>query len=451
MLADRFPNWCRVLVALSGAVASTRAPRIVEAAPPGDRPNILLIVSDNQGWHDIGYHGSDIRTPHLDRLAARGVRLEQYYVYPLCSPTRAALMSGRAPSRFGILGAIGRRSRQALPPGTRTVADVLRAQGYVTALTGKWHLGLRPEVGPRQYGFDFSYGFLHGQIDKYTHRYKNGDRTWHRNDRFIDEDGHATDLIAAEAERQIRAARDRPFLLYVAFAAPHTPLQEDDRWVEPYRGTDQHPSRRLYAASITHMDAAVGRLIAALEDTGQRDNTLVLFFSDNGAVQRLDRSSDYEGRFGPYPVLGDNGPLRGWIGQLYDGSVRTPAFVHWPGVLSPAVLHEVTSVLDWYPTLARLAGAPDSIVSACEGRDIWPLLTGQGLVEPPVLYWKSFNGRRMAVRRGRWKLILDVPHQTMELYRTDRDPGEERNLADELPEQAAELLDLLNAQAALDP
>lgn len=450
MYGDRLLSRRRLLLVLWIAVPWIMVVRHGNAAAPDDPPNILLIVSDNQGWKDIGYHGSDIRTPHLDRLAAEGVRLEQYYVYPLCSPTRAALMSGRAPSRFGILGAIGRRSRQALPPDTRTIADVLRAQQYATALVGKWHLGLRPEVGPRQYGFDFSYGFLHGQIDKYTHRYKNGDRTWHRNDQFIDEEGHATDLIADEAVRQIRTARDGPFLLYVAFAAPHTPLQENDRWVKPYHDIIEHPSRRLYAASITHMDAAVGRLVEALEDTGQRHNTLIAFFSDNGAVERLGRSRDYQGRFGPYPVLGDNGSLRGWIGQLYDGSLRTPAFVNWPRWLSPSVVHDVTSVLDWYPTFARLAGAPSSAVSACEGRDIWPLLTGQQRLDPPTLYWKSYNGRRMAVRQGPWKLIVG-PEQATQLYRTDHDPGETRNLVDEFSEKVAELRAALKEQAALDP
>lgn len=183
------------------------------------RPNILVMVSDNQGWRDIGYNGSEIRTPNLDRLAAAGVRLNRHYVFSMCSPTRAGFISGRNPSRYGILGAIGWRSRQVLPPETVTIADTLKARNYETAIIGKWHLGLRPEIGPKQYGFDFTYGHLDGQIDKYTHRYKNGDRSWRRNDQFIDETGHATDLTEAEAIKFIEKRRDRPFFLYVPFTA----------------------------------------------------------------------------------------------------------------------------------------------------------------------------------------------------------------------------------------
>src|SRR5262249_50040567 len=164
------------------------------AADPASQPNILVIVADALGWRDIGYHDSDIRTPNLDRLAKAGVRLERNYVYPTCSPTRAGILTGRNPSRFGIHGPIDGRSELALPKETMTLSRVLHDRGYETALCGKWHLGLRPEVGPRKYGFDHSYGYLHGQIDQLTHRYKNGDRTWHRDDVFIDEQGHATDL-----------------------------------------------------------------------------------------------------------------------------------------------------------------------------------------------------------------------------------------------------------------
>ena len=164
-------------------------------------PNILILIADDMGWHDIGYHDSDIKTPTLDKLAAAGVRLERHYVCPTCSPTRAGLLTGRNPSRFGISGPIDGRSTLSLPLKTPTLARTLKDRGYVTGLFGKWHLGLRPEVGPRQYGFDRTYGYFHGQIDQYTHRYKNGDRSWHRNDEFVDEKGHATDLIADETVR----------------------------------------------------------------------------------------------------------------------------------------------------------------------------------------------------------------------------------------------------------
>ena len=416
------------------------------------KPNVLVIVSDNQGWKDIGYNGSEIRTPTLDRLADDGVRFDQFYAYPLCSPTRAALMSGRSPSRYGIATAIAQRSKQALPPETVTLADTLQLSGYETAITGKWHLGLRPEIGPLQYGFDYSYGFLHGQIDKYTHRYKNGDRTWHRNDKYINEEGHALDLITAEAITFIERERDRPFFLYVPYGAPHPPLQESAEWVEPYEDTIATASRRLYAAAVTHMDAGIGELIAALDRTGQRDNTIVIFFSDNGPFQSLpEQPHNYEGRFGPYPVLGDNGPLRGWLGDVYDGGVRTPALVNWPGVLEPAVVDQITSVLDLYPTLASLAHARISDELKLEGRNIWPLLTGQGKVDPIVLYWRRPNGRQAAVRYGDWKLVVDLRTNDAELFNMKEDPYEKQNLSLKHPSRVDKLRQVLKQQMARDP
>ncbi len=300
------------------------------AAAAADRPpNIVVIIADDLGWKDVGYHGSEIRTPHIDKLATAGVRLERHYVYPTCSPTRAGLLTGRNPSRFGIHAPIAGRSEQRLPSGTPTLASILRTRGYTTALLGKWHLGLRPEVGPRQYGFDQTYGYLHGQLDQYTHLYKNGDRSWHRNDSFVDEKGHATDLIAGEAVRFIATQRSKPFFLWVAFSVPHFPLQEEDKWVAPYSSSIKDPSRRLYAASVTHMDAGIGRIIAALEKAGKLSETVIFFTSDNGGQQEYHSEVDYGGKHGPNPVLGNNRPLRGWKTDLYEGGVRVPAFVYW--------------------------------------------------------------------------------------------------------------------------
>ncbi len=223
-----------ILACLLLSVLALGAVARASAATPS-RPNILVVVADDLGFNDVGYHGSEIRTPTLDALAASGVRLEQYYVFPTCSPTRTALLTSRNPSRFGVMGPIGGRSELAVPTETMTLADVLKSAGYATAISGKWHLGLRPEVGPRQYGFDSTYGYLHGQIDPCTHLYKNGDRTWHRNDVFLDEQGHATDLLAAEAVRWIETPREQPFFLYLAFSVPHMPLEEDARWTSAVR------------------------------------------------------------------------------------------------------------------------------------------------------------------------------------------------------------------------
>lgn len=384
-------------------------------------------------------------------MAAGGVRLERHYVCPTCSPTRAGLLTGRNPSRFGIHGPIGDRSKQALPADTLTLARLLKDKGYFTALSGKWHLGLRPEVGPRKYGFDQTYGYLHGQLDQFTHLYKNGDRTWHRNDVFLDEKGHATDLIADEAVRVIETKRKEPFFLWVAFSVPHYPLQEDEKWLAPYRESIKDPSRRLYAASVTHMDDAIGRIVAALEKSGQDRNTLILFTSDNGGQKDHASKTDYEGKHGPYPTLGDNRPLRGWKTELYEGGVRVPAFVHWRGTLKPAKVEQTISYLDWLPTLAGRAGTKVPADAKVEGRDVWPLLSGGGAKPAsPVLYWNT--GATTGVLDGDWKLIVPAKKpEAAELYNLGDDPAEKNNRAGDEPKKVEELRKLLAEQRKLDP
>ncbi len=402
-------------------------------------PNVLVVVADDLGWRDVGWHDSEIRTPNLDRLAKDAVRLERHYVCPTCSPTRAGLLTGRNPSRFDIHGPIGDRSTQALPKDAMTLARILKSRGYSTSLVGKWHLGLRPEVGPRQYGFDRTYGFFHGQIDQYTHRYKNGDRSWHRDDAFVDEEGHATDLLADEAVKVVEAPRKGPFFLWVAFSVPHYPVQEEDRWLAPYKDSIADPSRRLYAASVSHMDAAVGRIAEALKKSGQLENTLFLFTSDNGGQKDHASRTDYGGKHGPYPTLGDNRPLRGWKTELYEGGVRVPAFVSWPGRLAPAEVRKAVSYLDWVPTIARLAGAEPRAEWKLEGRDVWPLLAGKGPPPPaPLLYWNI--GTAEAVLSGDWKLIASRrPGVPAELYNLADDPAEKVNLAESNPRKVEEL------------
>lgn len=409
-------------------------------------PNILVIIADDLGWRDVGYHDSEIQTPNIDTLAKVGVRLERHYVYPTCSPTRAGILTGRNPSRFGIHSPIADRSEAALPKDTPTLARTLAKRGYATALFGKWHLGLKPEVGPRQYGFQRSYGYLHGQIDQYTHRYKNGDRTWHRDDAFVDEEGHATDLIADEAVQFIQAARKEPFFLWVAFSVPHHPVQEEAKWLAPYEETIKDASRRQYAASVSHMDAAIGRLVAALDKSGQRKDTLIVFTSDNGGQKDYASKKDYEGKHGPYPTLGDNRPLRGWKGQLYEGGIRVPAFASWPGRLKPAAVTQPVSGLDWYPTLARLAGAE---AEGVEGRDILPLLEGNKQEVGKPLYWNI--GSQRAVIAGDWKLIEPVRKKdAVELYDLAADPAEARNLAAENAKKVEELRQVIAEQSKLD-
>ncbi len=424
-----------------------------ETRPKEDRPNIVLLIADDTGWRDVGYHGSEIRTPHLDRMAQNGVVLDQFYACPTCSPTRAAVLMGRPPSRFGILGPIALRSTLSLPPGSPTLASVLSGAGYYCAQIGKWHLGLRLEVGPRRFGFSSSYGYLHGQIDQYTHIYKNGDRSWHRNEQFIDEQGHATDLIAAETVNQIKNSdRSRPFFLYVAFSVPHYPLQEEEKWVKPYENTIENRSRRLYAASMTHMDDSIGRILAALDEQNLSSNTLVIFMSDNGGQQDWEGGWDqYNGRHGPNDRLGDNRPLRDWKGSLYEGGIRVPACMYWSGRLSPGKVSEPIHAMDILPTLAALAGGEIPSEMNVEGTDIWSSVTGASTGAERTFYWNT--GRQLALRKGNWKLI----HQSgsldeggSELYNMAEDPYEKNDLAQEKPEIVADLRRLMAEQRAMD-
>jgi arylsulfatase A-like enzyme len=385
-------------------------------------PNVIMIVSDDQGWRDIGYRYPAIKTPHLDQLASTGIKFEHHYVFATCSPTRCALLTGMNPARFGVLGPIGGESKQSVPITQVNLATLLKSRGYHTSLAGKWHLNLSLDGGPKHYGFDTSYGYLHGQIDPLRHDYKTGKRTWHRNDEFVDEDGHATDLIADEAVRVIQEKREQPFFLYVAFSVPHEPLIEEKRWTDLYADMAE-PTRRLVAASISHMDDAIGRMVSALDQTQQRQNTLIIFTSDNGGPQSTD-GGDYGGRFkdqvGPHS---DNGTLRDWKGSLYDGGILVPAFVNWPGTLVPRVENAVVSAMDWLPSLAALTGSPLE-EAASDGRNVWPTIAKGTPAPSRELYWRT--NKAMAVREGDWKLIRTKGADD-ELYNLSTDPNEQTN------------------------
>ncbi len=445
-------GWLRLVVVsicwTTFMVLFTASTNAEPGQPSHARPNILFIISDDQGWNDMGYHGSEVQTPVLDRLAGAGVRLNRHYVYPTCSPTRAAMLSGRNPSRFGVLSPIAGRSTQALPKDPPTIASLLSQHGYDTGLTGKWHLGLRPEVGPRQYGFRSTHGFFHGQIDQYAHVYKNGDRSWHRNDKFVDEKGHATDLITDEAIRFVQAERDGPFFLYVAYSVPHYPVQEPDEWLARYEGKIADPSRRAYAASLTHMDAGIGRIIKALERSKQLENTLVVYTSDNGGQDSWSSSTQYGGRLGPNPVLGNNKPWRGWKGELYEGGVRVPALVYWPSQLKPGRVDGTLHITDWFPTFAALAGVEVPASSQLEGQDIWSQLAGQADSQPRQIYWRT--PRHVCLIDGDWKLIGNHQLGQLQLFNLAIDPYEQHDLIQSQPRRLAQLKAAIQQQMKRD-
>lgn len=415
------------------------------------RPNIIVVVADDLGWNDIGYHGSEIKTPAIDKMVQAGMELDRFYVHSVCSPTRASLLTGRYPSRYGILSPLG--DEPVFPAGTVTIAELLKQNGYVTAISGKWHLGTVPEARPMKLGFSSSYGYLRGQIDPYTHLYKNGNKTWHRNDLLVDEEGHATDLITDEAIRFIEKSHgnNKPFFLYVAYSVPHYPLEETGNWLDIYTESIANESRRLYAASVTHMDEGIGRIINTLGKNEIEENTIVLFFSDNGAQESWHSNTQYNGKFKGNDVLGDNTPLRNWKTSFYDGALRVPAVIMWKGKLSHGKVSKAINVADIYPTLASIAGIDLPKEVTIDGMNFWPSVEGESLSEDRIMYWRMSTG--MALKKGDWKLVHHgkTPEEGIdELYNTSLDPNEAKNVATGNKQLLLELKKEMKQQFLLD-
>ncbi len=366
----------------------------LRAADPATspRPNVLFLLADDLGWGDVGYHGGEIKTPHLDKLAAAGTRLDQFYVQPVCSPTRAAFLTGRYPIRYGLhVGVVRPWAQYGLPLTERLLSQELKDAGYVTAIVGKWHLGhFEPAYLPTRRGFDHQYGHYNGALDYNTHE-RDGGHDWHRNDKVNRDEGYATHLLAGEASRLITEHdAKKPLFLYVPFNAVHSPFQVPEKYTEPY--AHLKGNRRLYAGMLASMDEAIGQIIDALEKKGLRDNTLIFFCSDNG---------------GPNPgPVSSNGPLRAAKGSLYEGGVRVPAIAAWTGkIKAGGIVNAPLHIVDWYPTLAKLAGVKSAPANPLDGRDAWPAIT-QGAATPHEDILHNITPIGGAIRVGDWKLIV---------------------------------------------
>ncbi|MFO0902033.1 MAG: sulfatase-like hydrolase/transferase [Pirellulales bacterium] len=421
--------------------------------PATTRPNILLIVADDLGWSDVGWHGGFAKTPTLDRLVREGVELDQHYVQPVCTPTRAALLTGRYPGRFGP-HVLSPSNRRALPPDTVSLATALKSVGYRTHLAGKWHLGAKLEWIPNAYGFDTSYGTLTGAADPWTHKYRAGnpyEDTWHRDGKLFREEGNATELIAAEALRRIRQT-EKPWFVYVPFHAVHTPVDAPAEFKKLYDGVTfhddpvKHESRLRMAAMVSQLDAKTAAFVEALEQTGQRDNTLIVFTSDNGGIESLKNA--YVGDVPDSPLNSENDPLRGQKATLFEGGTRVCAFANWPGRLRPGKFTTPMHAVDWFPTLAALVGYRPSTDLHWDGVNQWPaLFEGRAATEPRTIYIAAAGGQ--SLRHGDWKLIRPKKGE-LQLFHLSVDPFEKRNLAKSEPQQVAELLALLEAHYARD-
>jgi len=426
---------------------------LLPAGARAQKPNILFIVADDLGWRDVGWHGGNFATPNLDRLVKNGVELDRHYVQPVCSPTRTALLSGKWTGRFGP-HALSPTNRRVFPLGTVTLASALKEAGYSTHMAGKWHLGSRPEWGPQHYGFDQSYGSLNGAVDPWTHKYRNGPYldTWHRNGQIFQEEGNATELVAAQVDSWIRKATG-PWFIYVPFHAVHIPVDTPEDYKKPYANSNFDPdpakneSLRRFGAFVSQLDAKVGQFVKTLDETGKRDGTLIVFTSDNGGLEK--GGNAYVGDVPPTPALSSNLPLRGFKNQLYEGGIRVPAFVNWPAWLKARKLEAPLHVADWTPTLTSLVGWKKPEGQQFDGQNVWPLITGEQQQPASRAIYIPHPSGSVLLRDG-WKLIARKADPKPELFNVAQDPFEKVNLHDKEPGKVAELRKELEQIAAGD-
>jgi arylsulfatase A-like enzyme len=388
--------------------------------------NVVLFVADDLGWGDVGYHGSEIRTPNIDRLAAEGMRLDRFYVHPLCSPTRGALMTGRSPLRTGVLMPFEHWYSVGPPAAETFLPQYLKEAGYQTFAVGKWHLGPNQRRHyPTSRGFDHFYGHLGGFIDYYQHTVWRG-LDWQRNGETVTESGYATHLVTDEAVRLIRARDpEQPVFLYVAYNAPHSPMQAPDDAIAQYAHIED-PVRRVYAAMVGEMDRGIGRVISALDSEGILDDTLVLFMSDNGGKIRLGA---------------DNGQLRGEKGDVLEGGIRVPALLRWPARIKSGSVHDdMVSVEDLLPTLLAAVGVSAEHELELDGVDVWPSLTSDVTAPPRVRILTRHNRKDYlaAIFENEWKLVhmpdAETGGMSNRLFRIGDDPFERRDVATDFPE-----------------
>jgi arylsulfatase A-like enzyme len=412
-------------VTLAGAAHHARAD-----APR--RPHVLVIVADDLGYADVGFHGCrDVPTPHLDALAASGVVCTSGYVSgPYCSPTRAGLLTGRYQQRFGHEFNAGGPGG-GLPLDQTTLADRLARAGYRTALIGKWHLGAKPRFHPCDRGFAEFFGFLGGS-HSYLPGFRGRDPILRDRQPVLEKD-YLTDAFAREAVRFLDRDHEHPFFLTLAFNAVHTPMDADEPRLARFASIAD-PRRRTYAAMLTALDDAVGRVTATLRARGLDRDTLVCFFSDNGGPTM------------PGTTLNgsSNAPLRGSKRQTLEGGIRVPFVISWPGTIPPGRFEEPVIQLDVAPTVLAAAGIPADD-AGFDGVDLLPHLTGRAAAAPhETLYWRF--GEQMAIRRGGWKLVRWGRNETVDraetwpkLYDLANDPGESHDLAATEAAKVAEL------------
>ena len=419
---------------------------IVNMLGAAERPNLLLILTDDHGYGDVSaHHAIEVRTPHIDRIGAEGMLFTRMRANAtVCSPSRAALLTGRYPDRVGVPGVIRSNADDSwgfLNPGAVTLAQELKKAGYRTAIVGKWHLGLASPNLPNDRGFEFFHGFLGDMMDSYTTHLRQGTNYMRRNRAVIDPRGHATDLFSDWAMDYLRArGRDkRPFFLYLAYNAPHFPMEPPSDWLAKVkaRAPQLSESRAKSVAQIEHLDHGIGRVLEALDETGLAGQTVVVISADNG---------------GSLPHAQNNDPWRGGKQDHYDGGLRVPFMMRWPGHIQPGSRTDYAGlVFDVFPTFVELAGGkrPGDL----DAVSLVPILFGGAVEKPRDLYFVrreggvKYGGKSYeAIIRGDWKLLQNDPFSALELYNLKEDPGESRNVAAANPALVNELRRALRQQ-----
>jgi arylsulfatase A-like enzyme len=401
------------------------------------QPNIILIMADDLGYGDVGCYGNQsIRTPNIDALAKGGMKFTDFHSNaPVCSPTRAALLTGRYQQRCGIdevVYAKGPPRQTGMPLNEVTFAEVLKKAGYATALCGKWHVGYKVEFNPTKQGFDEFHGYVSGNVDYHSHIDGAGVHDWWKGCEKVPEEGYVTDLITGHAVDFIKRHRDKPFCLYVAHEAPHSPNQgrndPPQRLAGGKRRQDEGRRREtseIYKEMIEVMDKGIGRVVSTVKSLGLERKTFIFFCSDNGANKR-----------------GSNGPLKGYKGNLWEGGHRVPAIAYWPGRIGPGTVTGETALsMDAFATMVSVAGAALPDGAALDGVDLLPMLTANAKLPRRSLFWRY--RKQKAVRKGPWKLL--VQDKNVGLYNLDGDIAEEHDLAQSKPGLVTQLQRELSA------
>ncbi len=414
----------------------------------GRKPNVIIVYTDDQGSVDMNCYGSeDLATPNMDALAERGVRFTQFYApAPVCSPSRAGLLTGRYPVSAGVPGNVSsEKGKSGMPTEQVTIAEMMKSAGYTTAHVGKWHLGYTPETMPNAQGFDHSFGHMGGCIDNHPHFfYWNGPNRHdlHRNGEEVYHDGeYFPDLMVEEASKFMEDQGGQPFFMYFAMNVPHYPYQGKEKWLKHYQAQGVPYPRDLYAAFLSTQDECLGNLVAKVDELGLREDTIIIFQSDHG------HSTEERAHFGG----GSAGPYRGAKFSMFEGGLRIPAIISWPGQLPEGeVRGQMAHGCDWLPTIADLCGVSLPKVPL-DGESIADVVrSGDAPTPHDVLHWQTGSGSKAAwaVREGDWKLIGNtrdtttgnkVRNQPLTLVNLADDIGEQNNLAEKHPDKVKHL------------